>query len=117
MFEFVKKNADTGIFLNSVIHDFFPHFCKVTTIHVLIQNRICSVPNAFVCMEIKTVIKILSLTHFFKQTAIILNTTVHELHSVCICIKTRCTKNIVGTKMSLQLEVGHFDLKFPCLVL
>ncbi len=36
----------------------------------------CSVPNAFVCIEVKVIIRILSFTRFFKHTAIILNTTV-----------------------------------------
>ncbi len=38
----------------------------------------CSVPNAFVCIEVKVIIRILSFTRFFKHTAIILNTTVLE---------------------------------------
>ncbi len=40
----------------------------------------CSVPNAFVCIEVK-VIRILSFTCFFKHTAIILNTTVDKVYS------------------------------------
>ncbi len=38
----------------------------------------CSVPNAFVCIEVKVIIRILSFTRFFKHTAIILNTAVLE---------------------------------------
>ncbi len=37
----------------------------------------CNVPNAFVCIEVKVIIRILSFTRFFKLTAIILNTTVY----------------------------------------
>ena len=38
---------------------------------------------------------------------------IHEWHSVCICIMARRTKNIAGTKLSLQKEVSRFDSKFP----
>ena len=36
---------------------------------------------------------------------------IHQQHSLCKCI--RRTKKIRGTKLSLQQEVGHFDLTFP----
>lgn len=49
MFEFVKKNADTDIFWTA--------------------------SYSF----IKAIERILSFTHFFKHTAIILNATVHEM--------------------------------------
>ncbi len=42
----------------------------------------CNVPNAFVCTEVKVIIRILNFTRFFKNTAIILNTTVYELLSL-----------------------------------
>lgn len=37
-------------------------------VYVLIWNRMCSVPNAFACMEIKAMIRILSFTHFVLHT-------------------------------------------------
>ncbi len=39
----------------------------------------CNVPNAFVCIEVKFIIRIFSFTHFFKNTAIILNTALSIL--------------------------------------
>ncbi len=36
-----------------------------------------NVPNAFLCIEVKVIIRILSFTRFFKHTAIILNTIVY----------------------------------------
>lgn len=44
----------------------------------LTWNRLYSVPNPFECLEMKVIILILSVSHFFKHTAIISNTTVGE---------------------------------------
>ncbi len=41
----------------------------------------CSVPNAFVCIEVKVIRIYLLLACFFKHTAIILNTTVDKVYS------------------------------------
>ena len=37
-----------------------------------------SVPNVCACMEIKTTIRIMNFTRFFKYTAIMLNTAVYH---------------------------------------
>ena len=47
-------------------------------LHVLVWNRMCSVPNAFACVEINAIIRIWSFTHF-THTAIILNITVCQI--------------------------------------
>ncbi len=46
----------------------------------------CNVPNAFVCTEVKAIIRILIFTRFFKHIAIIFNTAIY-IYSIHYSIK------------------------------
>ena len=79
MFEFVTKNA-TAVVLDSLIFPFLHFLYSNNTFDnffFMIWSRMCTVPNACACMEIQAAVRMFckrSFTHFFKHTAIILNT-------------------------------------------
>ena len=52
-----------------------------------------------------------SLEYFQNSSPASYMYILHKWNSVCICIMTRHTKKASGTKLSLQLRVGQFEVR------